>query len=85
MTIAQDEGVPPQALLGNSPIAILYRAEIWGLIVLTVAYTALISEMLWSGIPTVMFLYIGGIFTQVTCRYSSDEGKHSSDGSYLEL
>ena len=71
MTIAQKEGVPPQSLIGNGPTAILRRVEIWGLIVLTVVYTALISEMLWSGIPTVMFLYIGGIFTQVTRRYPS--------------
>ena len=85
MTIAQAEGVPPQSLLGNGPMAILRRVEIWGLIVLTVGYTVLISETLWSGIPTVMFLYIGGVFTQTTRRYSSKEGKYSGAGSDLEL
>ena len=85
MTLAQAEGVPPQALLGNGPTAILRRIEIWGLIVLTVVYTALISEMFWSGGLTVMFLYIGGVFTQVTRRYSSDERKYSGTGSDLEL
>lgn len=85
MSIAQAEDVPPRSLLDNGPTAILRRVEIWGLIVLTVGYTALISEMLWSGIPTVMFLYIGGIFTQVTRRYSSGERKYSGIGSDLEL
>ena len=85
MSIAQAEDVPPRSLLGNGPTAILRRVEIWGLIVLTVGYTALISGMLWSGIPTVMFLYIGGIFTQVTRRYSSGERKYSGIGSDLEL
>ena len=75
MTIAQAEGVPPQSLLGNGLTAILRRVEIWGLIVLTVAYTILISEMLWSGLPTVMFLYIGGVFTQTTRRSASNDGR----------